>query len=86
VHVGPLVAGVIGKQKFSYDVWGATVNFASRMESSGTPERINVSTAFYERAPRQYLWEARGAQPVKGRGSAEMYFLIGKKDPEQIAS
>jgi class 3 adenylate cyclase len=78
IHIGPLVAGVIGKQKFSYDVWGATVNFASRMESSGAPGSINVSTAFYERAPKQYLWKSRGAQPVKGFGSAEMYFLLGK--------
>ena len=86
MHVGPLVAGVIGKQKFSYDVWGATVNFASRMESSGAPGRINVSTAFHDRAPKQYLWEARGAQSVKGLGAAEMYFLIGKASPEQPTS
>jgi class 3 adenylate cyclase len=77
LHVGPLVAGVIGKQKFSYDVWGATVNFASRMESSGAPGRINVSAAFHERAPKTYRWEARGPQPVKGLGMAEMFFLIG---------
>jgi class 3 adenylate cyclase len=77
MHVGPLVAGVIGKQKFSYDVWGATVNFASRMESSGAPGRINVSAAFHERAPKQYRWEARGPRPVKGLGLAEMFFLVG---------
>ena len=79
IHVGPLVAGVIGKQKFSYDVWGATVNFASRMESSGAPGRINVSAAFYARAPKKYRWKARGAQPVKGLGATEMYFLLGKE-------
>jgi class 3 adenylate cyclase len=78
MHVGPLVAGVIGKQKFSYDVWGSTVNFASRMESSGAPGRINVSAAFHERSPKHYKWEARGAQPVKGMGTAEMFFLLGK--------
>lgn len=77
MHVGPLVAGVIGKQKFSYDVWGATVNFASRMESSGAPGKINVSADFYARAPKTYRWEARGPQPVKGLGAAEMYFLVG---------
>jgi class 3 adenylate cyclase len=77
MHVGPLVAGVIGKQKFSYDVWGSTVNFASRMESSGAPGRINVSAPFYARAPKHYRWEARGEQPVKGLGKAEMYFLLG---------
>jgi class 3 adenylate cyclase len=78
MHVGPLVAGVIGKQKFSYDVWGATVNFASRMESSGEPGHINVSSAFYARAPKHYRWKERGARPVKGLGSAELYFLLGK--------
>jgi class 3 adenylate cyclase len=77
MHVGPLVAGVIGKHKFSYDVWGATVNFASRMESSGAPGKINVSAAFHERAPKTYQWEARGPQPVKGLGNAEMFFLLG---------
>jgi class 3 adenylate cyclase len=79
IHVGPLVAGVIGKQKFSYDVWGSTVNFASRMESSGAPGRINVSADFYARAPKQYRWEARGMHPVKGLDAAEMYFLVGKE-------
>jgi len=68
---------VIGKQKFSYDVWGSTVNFASRMESSGAPGKINVSAPFHDRAPKTYQWEARGPQPVKGLGTAEMFFLLG---------
>lgn len=79
IHVGPLMAGVIGKQKFSYDVWGATVNFASRMESSGEPGRINVSTDVHARVGSHYHWEARGHQPVKRLGTAEMFFLLGKK-------
>jgi class 3 adenylate cyclase len=79
IHVGPLVAGVIGRQKFSYDVWGATVNFASRMESSGAPGRINVSADVHSRVEPYYLWEARGPQPVKHMGLAEMFFLLGKK-------
>jgi len=79
IHAGPLVAGVIGKQKFSYDVWGATVNFASRMESSGAPGRINVSAEVHSRVEPDYVWEARGPQPVKHLGTAEMYFLMGKK-------
>jgi len=54
IHTGPLVAGVIGKQKFSYDVWGATVNFASRMESSGAPGRINVSADVHSRVEPYY--------------------------------
>ena len=79
IHAGPLVAGVIGKQKFSYDVWGATVNFASRMESSGEPGRINVSAEVRSRAGYFYRWEPRGPQPVKRLGHAEMFFLLGKK-------
>jgi class 3 adenylate cyclase len=79
VHAGPLVAGVIGRQKFSYDVWGTTVNFASRMESSGAPGRINVSSEIHRRVEPRYLWEARGPQPIKNLGTAEMFFLLGKK-------
>jgi len=79
IHVGPLMAGVIGKQKFSYDVWGATVNFASRMESSGEPDYINVSEDVHTRVEPYYKWEARGPQPVKRLGTAEMFFLLGKK-------
>jgi len=79
IHAGPLVAGVIGRQKFSYDVWGATVNFASRMESSGAPGRINVSSEVHARMEPYYRWEARGALPVKNLGMAEMFFLLGKK-------
>jgi class 3 adenylate cyclase len=79
IHAGPLVAGVIGRQKFSYDVWGATVNFASRMESSGAPGRINVSAEVHGRVESTYRWEARGAVPVKNLGAAEMFFLLGKR-------
>jgi len=79
LHIGPLIAGVIGRQKFSYDVWGATVNLASRMESGGEPGRINASAEIYARAEPFYRWESRGPQPVKRLGLAEMYFLEGKK-------
>ena len=71
IHAGPLVAGVIGKQKFSYDVWGATVNFASRMESSGAPGRINVSAEIHREVEPYYrLGNARpaaGQEPRHGR-------------------
>jgi class 3 adenylate cyclase len=79
VHVGPLIAGVIGRQKFSYDVWGATVNLASRMESGGEPGMINASADIYARVTAHYEWEPRGPQPIKRLGTAEMYFLKGKK-------
>jgi class 3 adenylate cyclase len=80
IHCGPLVAGVIGKEKFAYDVWGATVNFASRMESSGAPGRINVSANVHAEVEHYYTWEARGPQPVKNLGMAQMYFLLGKRE------
>jgi class 3 adenylate cyclase len=61
------------------DLWGATVNFARRMESSGAPGRIHVFASVYGGLGRHDLWEARGPQPVKNLGRAEMYFLLGKK-------
>jgi class 3 adenylate cyclase len=84
LHVGPLIAGVIGRQKFSYDVWGATVNFASRMESSGEPGQINVSAELQSRVAPYYRWQPRGLQPVKRLGDAEMFFLLGKN--EEVAA
>ena len=80
IHVGPLVAGVIGRHKFSYDVWGATVNFASRMESCSNPGQINVSAAVHARVSSEFRWEARGFQAVKKLNAAEMYFLIARKN------
>jgi class 3 adenylate cyclase len=85
MHVGPLIAGVIGRRKFSYDVWGATVNFASRMESSGEPGHINVSAELYSRAEPWYDFQARGLQPVKRLGEAEMFFLLGRKNGAEFA-
>jgi len=78
LHVGPLIAGVIGRQKFSYDVWGATVNLASRMESSSEPGQINVSADLQARAAPWYDWQPRGKLPVKRLGEVEMYFLLGR--------
>ncbi|MDB5552137.1 MAG: family 3 adenylate cyclase [Rhizobium sp.] len=78
IHAGPLVAGVIGKHKYSYDVWGSTVNMASRMESSGIPGKINVSADLRAKVETDYDWEYRGFNPVKGLGLAEMYILVGK--------
>jgi class 3 adenylate cyclase len=84
LHIGPLIAGVIGRRKFSYDVWGATVNFASRMESSGEPGQINVSAELHERAKEWYDFQPRGLQPVKRLGEAEMFFLLGKKNGAEL--
>ncbi len=75
VHTGPLVAGVIGKKKFAYDVWGDTVNLASRMESSGEPGKVNISGATYELMKDNFFCEHRGKVYAKNKGEVEMYFV-----------
>jgi class 3 adenylate cyclase len=78
MHIGPVVAGVIGRQKFSYDLWGATVNIASRMQSLGVPGKIQVTEAVHERLKDKYKFEERGVIPVKHIGDMRTYFLTGK--------
>ena len=75
IHTGRLVAGVVGEQKFAYDVWGDTVNTASRMESSGVAGRINISRATYERVKDFFDGEYRGPIAAKNKGEIEMYFV-----------
>ena len=78
LHTGPTVAGVIGVRKFFYDVWGDTVNTASRMESHGEPGRIQVTAETKEALGEAYLFEPRGPIDIKGKGSIETWWLTGR--------
>ncbi len=76
IHAGPIVAGVIGENKFSYDLWGDNVNIASRMEFHGLPGRIHVSAAFVQAAGDDGRFEPRAPIEVKGQGTMQTYFLL----------
>jgi len=77
IHTGTVVAGVIGHKKISYDIWGDTVNTASRMESSGEAGKINISGTTYEFVRDFFICEHRGKMPVKYKGEIDMYFVNG---------
>ena len=74
VHTGPLVAGIVGKKKFQYDIWGDTVNTAARMESSGEVGKINISQATFDRVKEKFNCQYRGQIKAKNKGEISMYF------------
>ncbi len=80
VSSGPLVGGVVGTSKFQYDIWGDTVNVASRMESSGQPGRIQISDATYQLIKDEFECELRGEIDVKGKGAMTTWFVVGRSN------
>jgi adenylate cyclase len=77
LHAGPVVAGVVGTRKFAFDVWGDTVNLASRLETSAAPNRINVSAAMHQRLKDFFAMEARGRILTKEKKELEMFEVVG---------
>ena len=80
INTGPVIAGVIGTKKFTYDLWGDTVNVASRMESHGVAGCIQVTATTYERLKDKYVFEERGVTHIKGKGDMMTYWLMGRAD------
>jgi len=77
IHTGPVIAGVVGKNKFAYDIWGDAVNTASRMESSGIPGKVNISGATYELVKEEFECTHRGKIQAKNKGEIDMYIVEG---------
>ncbi len=80
IHTGTVAAGVVGKKKFSYDLWGDVVNIASRFETTSTPDRIHVSEAIKVRLADDFIFFDGGEIDLKGKGMTRSYYLLGRKD------
>ena len=85
INTGPLIGGVVGTKKPLYDIWGDTVNIASRMESHGLPGHIQVTQVTYDVLKHHYLFQHRGVIQVKGKGEMKTYLLLAKKDKDSIS-
>ena len=86
VNTGPIVAGVVGRKKYAYDIWGATVNIASRMESNGEPGRVNISSATYEMIKGDYECTYRGKIFAKNIGEIDMYFIENEVNSNRLSN
>jgi len=77
IHTGPIVAGIVGVKKFQYDIWGDSVNIASRVENSGEAGKVNISRSTYEliKGDPAFKFHSRGEVEVKGKGAIEMWFV-----------
>ena len=85
IHTGPLVAGVVGKKKYAYDIWGSTVNIASRMESNGQPGMLNISSTLYEQIKDRFDCTYRGKIYAKNVGEIDMYFVNSEISPGTVS-
>jgi class 3 adenylate cyclase len=81
IHSGPVIGGVIGHRKVAFDIWGDTVNVASRLESQGVPGRIQISDATWQLVRDQFEGIARGSLDLRGHGPVETYAIVGRREP-----
>ena len=84
INTGPIIAGIVGSKKFAYDIFGDTVNTASRLENSGEIDKVNISGTTYEQVKDHFTCTYRGKVNAKHKGEIDMYFVEFGKSPEQL--